>query len=50
MRLSEYTEAVAYDTAFWLTAFTNPDYPVAQLGQACVVSAASCARWPASRC
>jgi Immunity protein 49 len=36
MKLAHYAKAVAYDAAFWLSAFTNPDYPVEQLGQVCV--------------
>jgi hypothetical protein len=36
MNLSDYSEAVAYDASFWLSAFTNPSYPVDQLGQVCV--------------
>ena len=38
MKLSEYAEAVAYDAAFWLSAFTNPDYPVDELGDVCVAT------------
>lgn len=40
MSLARYLEATAYDAAFWLSAFTNPDYPVDQLGQVCVDSCA----------
>lgn len=36
MNLSDYTEPLSYDTAFWLAAFTNPDYPVPHLGKICV--------------
>lgn len=35
MKLGEYLEIAAYDIAFWLTAFANPDYPVEQLGGIC---------------
>lgn len=35
MKLGEYLEIAAYDIAFWLTAFANPDYPVEQLGGVC---------------
>jgi hypothetical protein len=38
MKLAPYAEAVAYDAAFWLSAFTNPGYPLAQLGEVCVQS------------
>ncbi len=33
MNLAPYAEAVAYDAAFWLSAFTNPAFPVTQLGE-----------------
>lgn len=33
MKLTEYLEILAYDIAFWLTGFTNRDYPLAQLGE-----------------
>jgi hypothetical protein len=36
MKLSEQTEIVAYDIAFWLSAFTNPAYPLDQLGRVCI--------------
>lgn len=36
MKLSEYLEILAYDTAFWLTGFINPDYPIEQLGTLCM--------------
>lgn len=36
MSLGDYSEVVAYDAAFWLAAFTNPSYPVDQLGEVCV--------------
>lgn len=32
MNLKEQLEALAYDIAFWLAAFANPDYPAEQLG------------------
>jgi hypothetical protein len=32
MNLGEYTEALAYETAFWMQALENRDYPVDQLG------------------
>ena len=32
MKLGEYLEALAYDVAFWMTAYQNPDYPLDQLG------------------
>lgn len=38
MKLAPYAEAVAYDAAFWLSAFTNPSYPVDQLGEVCVAT------------
>lgn len=36
MRLGDQFEAMAYDIAFWLSAFTNPDYPLEDLGEVCV--------------
>jgi hypothetical protein len=36
MRLSEHAEILAYDIGFWLSAFTNPTYPVDQLGRVCM--------------
>jgi Immunity protein 49 len=36
VKLSEYLDILSYDVAFWLTAFRNPDYPPAQLGDVCV--------------
>lgn len=35
MRLGEQLETMAYDIAFWLSAFTNPDYPIEDLGDVC---------------
>ncbi len=35
MRLGEQLETMAYDVAFWLSAFTNPDYPIEALGDVC---------------
>jgi hypothetical protein len=34
--LTEYLDNLAYDIGFWLAAFQNPDYPVAQLGEVSV--------------
>ena len=34
--LSEYIDLLAYDTAFWMTALYNPDYPVDDLGGLCL--------------
>jgi hypothetical protein len=36
MKLTEYLGIIAYDIAFWMTAFRNPDYPLDQLGSVCV--------------
>jgi hypothetical protein len=36
MNLKEYLEILAYDAAFWLTAFQDPDYSLDQLGEVCV--------------
>ncbi|NRF66445.1 immunity 49 family protein [Aquincola sp. S2] len=36
MKLADYLEIVAYDIGFWLTAFQNPSYPTADLGEACI--------------
>jgi hypothetical protein len=36
VKLAEYLEPLAYDIAFWLTAFQNPDYPPHQLGEVSV--------------
>lgn len=33
MTLNEYLDSIAYDIAFWLAAFQNPDYPPTQLGE-----------------
>jgi len=33
VKLTEYLEVLAYDIAFWMTAFQNPDYPLEQLGE-----------------
>ena len=41
MKLSEQAEIVAYDIGFWLSAFTNPHYPLDQLGR---VSVEVCAK------
>jgi hypothetical protein len=35
VKLADYRETLAYDAAFWLTAFQNPDYPLRQLGEVC---------------
>lgn len=32
MKLSDLLDALAYDIAFWMTAYQNPDYPLDQLG------------------
>jgi hypothetical protein len=32
VNLTEYLEVLAYEIAFWMTAFRNPDYPLDQLG------------------
>lgn len=32
MTLSDLLDALAYDIAFWMTAYQNPDYPLDQLG------------------
>jgi hypothetical protein len=34
--LSDYIDDIAYDIAFWMAAFQNPDYPPAQLGEVCI--------------
>lgn len=36
MTLSEDAEVLAYEIGFWLTAFTNPAYPVDELGRVCL--------------
>jgi Immunity protein 49 len=36
MNLTEYLEVMAYDIAFWMAAFRNPDYPLDQLGSVCM--------------
>jgi hypothetical protein len=36
VKLADYLEPLAYDAAFWLTAFQNPNYPLNQLGEVCV--------------
>jgi Immunity protein 49 len=36
MRLTEYLEVIAYDIAFWLTAFQNTEFPLEQLGDVCM--------------
>jgi hypothetical protein len=36
VKLTEYQEILAYDTAFWLAAFQNPEYPPEQLGEVSV--------------
>lgn len=36
MMLADYLQAIAYDIAFWMTAFQNPDFPIGQLGDVCV--------------
>jgi hypothetical protein len=38
MKLAMYMETVAYDAAFWLSAFGNPAYPVVRLGEVCVAT------------
>ena len=32
MKLEEYGESLAYETAFWMLGITNPDYPSEQMG------------------
>jgi hypothetical protein len=41
MKLSDYVDALAYETAFALAAFTNPRYPIGALG---AVSVQACAK------
>jgi hypothetical protein len=36
VKLTEYQEILAYDIAFWLAAFQNPEYPPKQLGEVSV--------------
>ncbi|HVS75712.1 MAG TPA: Imm49 family immunity protein [Steroidobacteraceae bacterium] len=36
MKLADYLQAIAYDIAFWMTAFQNPDFPLGQLGEVCI--------------
>jgi hypothetical protein len=36
VKLTDYQEILAYDIAFWLTAFQEPDYPPGQLGEVAV--------------
>ncbi len=33
MKLEEYGESLAYETAFWMQGFTNPTYPFEELGR-----------------
>jgi len=42
MKLAEYLDTMAYDAAFWMTAFANPDYPIDQLGEVTIQVAAKC--------
>jgi hypothetical protein len=36
MKLGEYLEVLGYDAAFWMAAYTNPSYPLDQLGEVTV--------------
>jgi hypothetical protein len=36
MNLTEYLQIIAYDIAFWMACFRNPDYPLEQLGTVCI--------------
>ena len=36
MKLADYLEIIAYDIAFWMTAFQSPDFPLGQLGDVCI--------------
>jgi len=40
VKLAESLEMMAYDAAFWMAAFQNPDYPTEQLGEVVVQVAA----------
>jgi hypothetical protein len=46
MKLTDYVDALAYETAFAIAAFTRSDYPIDALGAVCVQA---CAKLRAAR-